>query len=170
MSNRLTTLLLRDTDGTSATTSRLGVLTSDSQSPVMSQTAMTSDLLQSLQIITHFRLQTVSKDLIVLAVDDVVLSVEEPGGDLVGGGVLDDSDDAFELFDCKFSGTFVQVDIGLFADQVGVSTTDTTNLGHGVHDLLLSINVGIEETQDVLKIRFFGVDERHDGRVDDVLR
>lgn len=32
----------------------------------------------------------------------------------------------------------VEVDIGLLADQVGVSATDTLDLGQGVHDLLLS--------------------------------
>lgn len=35
----------------------------------------------------------------------------------------------------------VKIDIGLLADQVGVSTTDTLDLGHGVHDLLLSIDL-----------------------------
>lgn len=43
----------------------------------------------------------------------------------------------------------VQVDIGLLADQVGVTTTDTLDLGEGVHHLLLAINVGVEETQDL---------------------
>ena len=44
----------------------------------------------------------------------------------------------------------VEVDIGLFADKVGVATTDTLDLSQGVHDLALAINVGVEETQDVL--------------------
>ena len=44
----------------------------------------------------------------------------------------------------------VEVDIGLFADKVGVTTTDTLDLGQGVHNLALAINVSVEETQDVL--------------------
>ena len=53
-------------------------------------------------------------------------------------------------FDARFSCVFrerwrdvplVKVHIGLLADQVGVSTTDTTDLGHGVHDLLLAIDL-----------------------------
>lgn len=32
----------------------------------------------------------------------------------------------------------VEVNIGLLADQVGVSATDTLDLGQGVHDLLLA--------------------------------
>ena len=46
----------------------------------------------------------------------------------------------------------VEVDIGLFADKVGVTTTNTLDLSQGVHDLALAINVGVEETQDVLYI------------------
>ena len=45
----------------------------------------------------------------------------------------------------------VEVDIGLFADQVGVTTADTLDLGQGVHDFALAIDVGVEETQNVLE-------------------
>lgn len=37
----------------------------------------------------------------------------------------------------------VKVHIGLLADKVGVTTTDTLDLGEGVHHLLLSIDVGV---------------------------
>lgn len=50
----------------------------------------------------------------------------------------------------EMSVPLVQVDIGLLADQVGVSATDTLDLGQCVHDLLLAIDVGVEETQDEL--------------------
>lgn len=43
----------------------------------------------------------------------------------------------------------VQIDIGLLADQVGVSATDTLDLGQGVHNLLLSINVGVQKTENL---------------------
>lgn len=38
----------------------------------------------------------------------------------------------------------VQVDIGLLAHQVGVTATDTLDLSQGVHDLLLTIDIGVE--------------------------
>ena len=41
----------------------------------------------------------------------------------------------------------VEVDICLLAHQVGVSATDALDFGQGVHDLLLAIDVGVEETQ-----------------------
>ncbi|ODP69016.1 hypothetical protein BGC29_19500 [Acinetobacter baumannii] len=79
----------------------------------------------------------------VLAVDNVALSVEEPAGDLVLGGVLDDGDNAFELLRGELTGALVQVDIGLLADKVGVTATDTLDLGEGEHNLLFSIDVGV---------------------------
>lgn len=66
-------------------------------------------------------------------------------------GVLDDGDDALKLFRGEVTGTLGQVDIGLLADQVGVAATDTLDLGQGVHDLLLAIDVGVEQTDDVLE-------------------
>lgn len=44
----------------------------------------------------------------------------------------------------------VEVNIGLLAHQVGVSASDTLYLGQGVHDLLLSFDIGIEETKNEL--------------------
>jgi hypothetical protein len=44
----------------------------------------------------------------------------------------------------------VQVDIGLLADQVGITTTDTLDFRQGVHDLLLAIDVGVQKTQDLI--------------------
>ena len=51
------------------------------------------------------------------------------------------------VFECSVP--LVEVNIGLLADQVGVTTTDTLDLGQGVHDLLLAIDVGVQKTQDL---------------------
>jgi hypothetical protein len=123
---------------------------------------MGADLLEALQIITQLAVDAVGEDLRVLAVDDVALPVEEPCRDLVLGGVLDDGDDALEFFGSELAGTggyvlasrfllgvnwidvpLVQVHIGLLADQVAVAATDTLDLGQGVHDLLLAIDLCI---------------------------
>jgi hypothetical protein len=89
------------------------------------------------------------------------------------GGVLDDGDDSLELFGGEFTSTIiellvscsssilgfgddlplVEVDIGLLADQVGVAATNTLYLGQGVHDLLLSLDIGVEETENKLEVR-----------------
>jgi hypothetical protein len=84
------------------------------------------------------------------------------------GWVLDDCDNSLEFFGRDFTGTavfpirtasveivgafipLVQVDIGLFANQVGVSSAYTLDLGQSVHDLLFAIDVGVEETENEL--------------------
>ncbi len=55
---------------------------------------MSADLLQALKIVTKLRVDTVGEDLAVLAVDNIVLTVEHPAGDLVGGRVLDDGNES----------------------------------------------------------------------------
>jgi hypothetical protein len=68
---------------------------------------MGSDLLQSLQIVSQLGVNAVGKNLRVFTVDDVLLSVEEPGGDLVVCWVLDDGDEALEFVRVEISGTSV---------------------------------------------------------------
>lgn len=62
------------------------MLTTDAEAPVVSETTVSADLLQSLEVLTELGVDVVGEDLVVLAVDNVALSVEEPGGDLVLGG------------------------------------------------------------------------------------
>ena len=47
---------------------------------------------------------------------------------------------------------FVHVDIGFLADDVGETATNTLDGSEGKHDLLLSIDVGVEHTKNVLKL------------------
>lgn len=47
---------------------------------------------------------------------------------------------------------FVQIDISLLAYQIRVPTSYTLNFRQGVHDLLLAIDVGVEETKDELEV------------------
>lgn len=103
-SNRLT-LLLADTDSATSSASSLGVLTTDTETPVVSQTTVSSDLLQALQIFTQLALHTVGQDLVVFAIDNITLSVQEPFWDLVLSRVLDDGDNTFEFFRGDFTGT-----------------------------------------------------------------
>lgn len=74
----LTTLLLGDTDSPTATASCLGVLTTDTQAPVVSETTVSANLLEALEIVTELGVDTVGEDLGVLTVDNVALSVKEP--------------------------------------------------------------------------------------------
>lgn len=54
-----------------------------------------------------------------------------------------------------------EIDIGLLADQVGVTAPDTLDPGQGVHDVLLAIDVGVQQPQDVLEVRLLACHERY---------
>jgi hypothetical protein len=125
------------------------VLTTDTETPVVSETTVSADLLEALKILTELGVDTVGENVGVLAIDDIALSVDEPCRDLVLGGVLEDGDDSLELFGGELTSALVQIDIGLLADQVRVSAADTLDLGQGVHNLLLAIDVGVQKTQDL---------------------
>ena len=90
----LSTLLLGHTDSTTAAASCLRVLSTNTETPVVTKTTMSSDLLQALKIITKLGVDTVGQNLRILAIDDIALTIEEPGGDLVLRGVLDDGDNS----------------------------------------------------------------------------
>ena len=88
------------------------MLSTDTETPVVTQTPMGADLLQSLQIITELAVDTVGENLEVLAIDNVALPVEEPGWDLVLGWVLEDRDNALEFFGGEFAGAVQFLSVG----------------------------------------------------------
>lgn len=90
-------LLLRHTNGASTTAGCLGVLTTDTETPVVTHTTMGTDLLQTLQIFTQFRVQIGGGQLLVFAINDILLSVQEPVWDLVLAWVRDDGDNFVNL-------------------------------------------------------------------------
>jgi len=127
----------------------------------MPQTAVSTDLLHPLNVITELRLKVLRENLTVLSSLKILLSVEEPKRDLELTGVLDDSDKLFDLIGSELSGTLVHVNLGLFADKVTETTSDTLDLGNSEDDIALTLNVGVENTQNVLE---FGTlhKRRHD--------
>ena len=81
-------LLLGHTHGLSLVASGLGVLTSDTETPVVTEPTVGPDLLESLKILTQLVVEDVGHDLGGLAVLHVALPVEEPVRDLVLTGIL----------------------------------------------------------------------------------
>jgi len=116
------------------------------------QTTVRANLLQPLQIIAQLGIDGVRHKLAVLAVHNVLLSVEEPGRDLELRRVLDDVHDALELVRVKVTSPLVEVDVGLLAHNVRVPTPDTLDLRQRVHDLPLAVNVCVQETKNVLEL------------------
>ena len=148
----LTALLLADAHGLTATTGRLSVLTSNSDTPEVSETSVSANLLETFKVITELSVDLVRDDLVVLTVRDVLSSVQEPVRDLELSWVLKDADDSLKLIRVELTGTLEEVDISLLDDDVGVTWTDTLDFGHSVLDLSLTVNVGVEKTQDMLEL------------------
>jgi len=118
----------------------------------VTKTPMGPDLLESFKILTHFVVETVGEDLAKFAVFDVLLSVEEPVGDLVLSGVVHDRHDALHLILRALSGALRHINVGLFANDVGKSATASFDTGHSEHDLTTAINVRVHHTKNVLKL------------------
>jgi hypothetical protein len=91
--------------GTGKNLRGLGVLTPNPQTPVVSQPPVRSDLLQSLEIITHLLVDGVGEDVAGFTVGEITLPVEEPRWDFELSGVLHDGDDSLELIGVEFTGT-----------------------------------------------------------------
>jgi len=145
-------LLLGDTDGFSLVASGLGVLTSGTKTPVVTETTVSPDLLESLKILTELVVKDVGHDLGGLAILDVPLPVEEPIRDLVLTGILDDGDQPLDLLLAQLSSSPVQGDIGLLQADVGVTTSNSLDGGHGEHDAGLTIDVRVQNTKNVLEV------------------
>ena len=63
------------------------------------------DLLQALEIISELDVQDVRRKLVCLTISDILLSVEEPVGDLELAGVAEDGDNLLNVFCREFTGS-----------------------------------------------------------------
>merc|ERR1719215_1625465 len=71
---------------------------------------------------------------------------------LVLSGVQHDGFHSPDFLFIKLAGSLGDVDIGLLADDVGESSTNTLDGGHGDGDVTLTIDVGVLDTKDVLEL------------------
>jgi hypothetical protein len=69
----------------------------------MSETTVSADFLEALEIVTELGVDSVGENLRVFAVDDILLPVQEPGWDLELCGVLDDCDNTLKLIRVEIS-------------------------------------------------------------------
>jgi hypothetical protein len=60
----------------------------------VTKTTVSADLLQAFQVITKLGVDTVGEDLAVFAIDDIALTIEEPGWDLVLSWVLNNGNNS----------------------------------------------------------------------------
>lgn len=145
-------LLVGDTDSATTAASSLGVLTTDTETPVVTETTVRADALEALEVFTELGIEGVGEDLGGLAVLGVLLSVQEPVGDLVVQGVLQNLDNLVNLLVAQFTSTTTGINLGLLGSQSRQTTANTTNRGEGDSYLLATINVRVQHTNNVLEL------------------
>ncbi len=77
----------------------------------MPETPVAPHSLEPLKIISELLVKNVSKGLAEFAVPDVLLSVEEPVGNLELSGVLNDFNDLLDLFVGELSGSILSKEL-----------------------------------------------------------
>jgi len=140
------------------TSSGFGVLTADTESPVVAESSVVTDFLQTFQVVTELGVQGVGEKLVILPGLKILLSVQEPFGDLELKWVLDDGDQLFDLIISELPCSFVAVNFSHLAAHIGETATDTLDGAQRELGLDTSIDVGVQHTQNVLEIG--GHDER----------
>lgn len=118
-------LTARNTNNTTEAASGLGVLTTDTKVPVVTKTTVRADLLEALKVLTEGRGDLVSNDLLVLASSKILLSVEEPEGDLELLRVLHDSKNFVDLLLGELTSALSHVNVSLLANEVGETATNS---------------------------------------------
>lgn len=96
--------------------------------------------------------------LAVFAINDILLSVEEPVRDFVLARIRHNRDDLLDFLLGALAGAFVQINIGLLQNNVGVSSAYTFDGCHGKHHLTFAVDVRTHDTKNVLELLWY--DER----------
>ena len=130
------------------------MLTTDLKVEGVTDTTVRADLLKTFHIFTILVIEGVGEELAVLAVLAILLTIEEPIGNLVFTRVLHDGNDAFHISSVHFTGALAHINFSLTTDESSVTTTATLDSSQGELNLLLTVNVGVEDTQNVLERRF----------------
>jgi hypothetical protein len=127
------------------------VLTSDFKSPLVPKPSVASDLEESLDIFSQFGFENVGGHLKILALLIISLSVEEPSGDTVALWVIDQVSDGVALALSELSGSESWVNSQDLADKKSKSSTDTLDLVKCEGDGSLTLDVGVEDTVNMLE-------------------
>lgn len=136
----------------STTTSGLGMLSPNSESPVVTETSVHTHLLQPFQVLAKSSLKTVRADVLSLTSFVVLLPVKEPVRDSVVLGGLDDVDNLFNLLVAELSSTNGSINLSALAYNVSKAASDSGDGRKGIDNVHFSIDIRIENTKDVLKI------------------
>ena len=138
------------------------MLTSDFESPFVSQTSVGSHFEQSFDILSQLGFQNVGGHLQVLTFLVIALSVEEPTGNAVTLGLSNQLGNGVALSFGEFTSSELRIDSEDLADEEAEASAYSLDFIEGEGDGALSVNVGVEDTMNVLEgvLSVFD-DERH---------
>jgi hypothetical protein len=117
----------------------------------VSKPPVASDLEESLDIFSQFGLEDVGGHLKILAFLIISLSVEEPSGDTVALWVIDQVSDGVALALSELSGSEFWVNSQDLANKESKSSTDTLDLVKCEGNGSLTLDVGVEDTVNMLE-------------------
>ena len=138
------------------------MLSSDLESPLVSETSVASDFEESLDVLSQLGLQDVRGHLKVLSLLVIPLPVEEPSGHAVALGIVDKVSNGIALGLSELSGPELGVEPEDLADEESKSPADTLNLVECEGDGSLTVDVGVENTVNMLEgILSVFDDQRH---------
>lgn len=92
------------------------VLSTDADSPPVTETTVSADLLETFDIVTELGVNVLGKDLRVLSRLEILLPIQEPKWDLELTGVLDDGNKLLDLISGELSSSLIDINFGLFAN------------------------------------------------------
>lgn len=120
--------------------------------PEVSETSVLLGLSHSLEIFTHGSVHVVGNELSVATILGVLLSVEEPLGDVVVSRASDNVADSLDLLLIELTGSLVLVDTGDLEGDDSKTSTNTSNLSETERSLLLTGEVSVLHTEDMLEV------------------
>ena len=130
----------------------------------MSETSVGSHLEQSFDIFSEFGLEDVRGHLKIFAFLVISLSVKEPTGNSVSFRFGNNFGDGISLLFSEFSGSKFGVDSEDFADVEAKTSSNSLDFIEGVRYSSLTIDVGVENTVNMLEVVFCVFDnQRHLG-------
>ena len=113
---------------------------------------MVAEFLHALKIFSESSVDHVGVDLGVGAILDASLSVQEPLGDTVIGGLGENIADLVDLLFGEVASTSVSVDLSNLAGEMSKSPSDTLDDTERETNLVLSVDVGVHHTEEVLEL------------------
>ena len=145
-------LLLGDTEGLTGSAGGLGLLTADLDAEVVTETSVLAGLLHALKIFSESGINHVGDQLGVGTVLDASLSVEEPLGHAVLDGLGHNVRNLINICLGELASALLEVDLGDLEDEDGEAATESLNDSQREGCLVLSVNVGVLHTQNVLEV------------------